>query len=323
MKSLCFITFLLIFSLTISAQNNKSQELFKNGFSLFQQGQYEQAILTFDDAININPQAFDAIYYRGIAKVILRKPLEAIFDFNAVIDRFPNMKGIEEAYQHRGVSYYFLKNHDKALADFEKAISINANYAEPYHGRANIFSDKGENEKALADYAKAVQLKPNLAAVYIDRAILYFSVGNFEGALKDYNKSIEMTPNVPSGYVDRGIIKGLGDDLSGAIDDIYQGFYLEKESVNEKPNESSTSSFIRLSKFIEQNPQNFRSFQVRAILRLFQGNKEEAQKDFQISEKLDKKLNKENSKILSEIDLIMKLPIEKRPKPKFYLNPRL
>lgn len=321
MKTLWLITLLLFFIIPTNAQTNKSQELVKNGFSFFQKGQLEKAISSFDEAININPKAFDAIYYRGIAKLILRKPLEAVFDFNAVIDKFPNMKGVEEVYQMRGVCYYFLKLNEKALADFEKSISINPNYAEPYHGRANIFSEEGKNEKALADYSKALQLKPTLTAVYVDRAVLYFTIGKLEEALKDYDKSLEMTPNLANSYVERGVIKGLLNDLSGSVEDIYQGFYLEKDSVNEKPNESSTSPFIRLSDLIKQNPQSFRAYQMRAILRLFQGNKDEALKDFQASEKLNNNLNKENSQILSEINEIMKLPIERRQKPKIYLEP--
>ncbi|MCU0238424.1 MAG: tetratricopeptide repeat protein [Pyrinomonadaceae bacterium] len=322
MKVILILLLFITSSSVLLAQTNDSQEFTKIGFSHFQSGQHEKAIEFFDKAIKLNPQAFDATYYRGISKLVLRKPLEAISDFNTIIAKFPNAKGIEETYQLRGTAYYFLNLTDKALENFEKAISINPNHAESYHGRANVLSDKGENEKALADYNKANQLKPHLTVVYVDRAVLYFTVGKFNEALSDYDKAIQMTPNVAAAYVERGIIKGILEKPFQAIEDIAKGYWLESNSVVEKRNESSTSPFIRLNRYILDNPQNYRALQMRAVLRLFQNNQKESEKDFKLSEELNSNLKEENLKIIKEVKIIMTSPPLSKEGPKVYQNPK-
>ena len=51
-----------------------------------------------------------------------------------------------------------MKNYDKALADFNKAIELEPNYGEIYHHRGECYEAMGDKLKAQADFAKAKEL---------------------------------------------------------------------------------------------------------------------------------------------------------------------
>ena len=61
------------------------------------------------------------------------------------------------AYERRGRVNFLLKNYDDAMYDYSKSISINANNAEPYLGRATVKFVKGDLEGAILDLEQAIK----------------------------------------------------------------------------------------------------------------------------------------------------------------------
>ncbi len=49
---------------------------------------------------------------------------------------------------------------DAAIADYTKAIALDASDALTFLRRGISFQKKGDNEKALADYSEAIKLRP-------------------------------------------------------------------------------------------------------------------------------------------------------------------
>ena len=323
-KPLSAIFLVLFLSLPVFSQTavEKYREAMIDGAQLLQRGQIERAAMSFSEAVRLQPDAVEARYYRGMARFALKNMLGALEDFDRAVEKMPAGPGLERIYQMRGVTHYVMGNHEKALADFDKAIAINPDFANSYQGRGNVFADRGENEKALSDYNRSIQLNPALTSAYVDRSILYFDAGKLEDALRDSEKAVELTPNVPSHSIQRGILKWLLGNAEEAFDDIYQGFYLEKESVNERPDESRTSPFLRLSTYVAGHPKNFRALQMRAILRLLQRNAAEAEKDFAATERIDPMLGFENQQLRRAVEAILRQPLPPQERSKIYFSPR-
>ena len=135
----------------------------KRGISYYQKGEYDQAILDFDKALQINPM-------------------------NA------------EAYNNRGSVYGEKGRYDQAISDFCKALEISPMYAEAYYNRGVTYNRRGQSDQAILDFEKALEINPRLAEAYYSRGLVYDGKGQYDQAISDYNKAIEINPRFVNPY---------------------------------------------------------------------------------------------------------------------------
>ena len=60
----------------------------------------------------------------------------------------------------RGIAYEHRGDHDRAIADFDKAIRLKPDYGYAHYGRGSAYAAKGDPAKALSDFRVAAQLIP-------------------------------------------------------------------------------------------------------------------------------------------------------------------
>jgi tetratricopeptide (TPR) repeat protein/V8-like Glu-specific endopeptidase len=131
----------------------------------------------------------------------------ALADYDRAIALNPNYAA---AYNNRGnLKYQKLNNPQGALADYDRVIALNPNYAGAYNNRGNLKYQKLNNPQgALADYDRAITLNPNYAEAYNNRGVLKQNkLNNPQGALADYDRAITLNPNYAEAYNNRGILK--------------------------------------------------------------------------------------------------------------------
>ena len=71
---------------------------------------------------------------------------------------------LAERYYIRGLQKCVLRDLQGAVADLNKAIENNSNYADAYYYRAAIRKELGDSEGFKKDYSKAIQINPSLQA---------------------------------------------------------------------------------------------------------------------------------------------------------------
>jgi tetratricopeptide (TPR) repeat protein len=154
----------------------------------------------------------------------------AIAEFTKAIELDPNYA---EAYLRRGYVYFIVQwDLEQAMADFTKVIELDPDYAEAYFMRGKLHVEQRNFEQAIADYGKAIELDPNYVFAYAARGESYLTQGNQEQALADFTKAIELDPSYAAGYHGRGRVYLAEGNLQQAIADLTRAIELEPDSAN-------------------------------------------------------------------------------------------
>ena len=152
-------------------------------------------------------------------------------------------------------------NYSGAIADLDKAIQLNPNYAYLYWNRGNAKSQLGRSKtdngnlaeaqqhcrNAINDYTKTIKLWPDYASVYHSRGAAKSILGqskfdegkvkeaqnHYRDAIDDYTKGIELCTNLAIAYNNRANTKrllGISEVRLGNIEaakDLYQAALID------------------------------------------------------------------------------------------------
>jgi tetratricopeptide (TPR) repeat protein len=117
---------------------------------------------------------------------------EAIVEYTKAIELNQNYA---KAYNNRGSAYSRKNQHDLAIADYSKAIEIEPNYALAWSNRGLAYLNIKQYELAIKDLTQAIGLDPNNTTSYNARASAYLNTKQYELAVRDLKQSIKLEPN--------------------------------------------------------------------------------------------------------------------------------
>ena len=137
-------------------------------------------------------QSADALLDTGYAQYQQGIYKEAIKSFNQVIDLDPNNP---EAYFLRAMSFQSIQWTELAIADLKEAIVLKTDYAEAFQQLGFLYLIKQAPDLAIEALNKAILLTPELAELYINRGSAQCMLGNGEKANQDYQKARKMGIN--------------------------------------------------------------------------------------------------------------------------------
>jgi len=99
---------------------------------------------------------------KGNAAFKAGKNQEAVSQYTIGIDLDPQNKTLSSTlYANRAAAYMKLKKFTEALADCNKAIALNENYAKAYLRRGEVRMELDDYEEATRDFNRADQLDPS------------------------------------------------------------------------------------------------------------------------------------------------------------------
>jgi tetratricopeptide (TPR) repeat protein len=104
---------------------------------------------------------------------------------------------VDEALRHSEKGYELLKSklHQEALAEFDRAISLDPNEGKYWVSKAVALKELKLYEEALAAAGQALAINPQSASAWDINGNVFWSLNRYEDALTAYNKSLSLEPN--------------------------------------------------------------------------------------------------------------------------------
>ena len=108
-----------------------------------------------------------------------------------------------DAYNNRGAAYAALGQYERAIAECDKAITINPGEARAYNNRGLTYADLQRYDESLRDYTRAIELDPQLAQAYVNAGVLFANRSRWCDALPYFEGAAELGDPKGTAYAAR------------------------------------------------------------------------------------------------------------------------
>ena len=168
--------------------------------------QWDRVIADADEALRLNPPAAFSVPLYSLRGAALRQRHEydrALADYDKAIS--PSNALLADAYWGRGYVYLNMANYERARPDLDKAVSLRPS-STAYRIRAELRLEQDDNAGALADVNEGLRLDPQDADCYAVRAGYYVRMGKLKEAQADADKALGISPESSFVHATRGWI---------------------------------------------------------------------------------------------------------------------
>ena len=130
-------------------------------------------------------------------------------------------------------SHFQKGEYELAIANYNKAIELNSNFADAYNNRGLAKAGRGEHRKAIKDYDEAISFNSRHASAFNSRGVSKACLKQYDEAIKDFNAAIKIDPMYMGAYYNRGLALNRPDqDETAAIEDF-------EKVLNIRPNDAA------------------------------------------------------------------------------------
>lgn len=185
------------------AESTFSEEDWINkGLSLASLYCYREAIITFDQALLLNPRSIKALIHKGVSLMSSGKILEAISCLDECITIEPYNW---EPWLYMGDAHSKLGNNFEALLCFDRALELTDENAIILGRKGKFLADAGKLEEALQCYDLALTQNPRIAEIWDEKGALFITIRSFEAALEALKEALGINPRLKQSWYHQGI----------------------------------------------------------------------------------------------------------------------
>jgi tetratricopeptide (TPR) repeat protein len=204
-------------------------EYVNRGVGHSRQGELDQAIADYTQALKLDPKLAVAYRNRGRDHAALGQHDRAIADFTASIRLEPEKTN---AYVDRARCHLQKGEHDRAIADYSEAIRRDPKNGFAYSGRGQAHLDKEDFDRAIADLTQAIRLNVNDSAAYFYRGHAHAAKDDYDKAVADFTHTIRLDPQNSRAYSSRGHAYTEPKDNALAVADFQTALRLDADNAD-------------------------------------------------------------------------------------------
>jgi tetratricopeptide (TPR) repeat protein len=208
--------------------NREASDHIKRGIAFQMQENHDKAIISFSEAIRIDPSNKLTYRARGLSWFAKNEVERAIKDYDEAI-RIDSE--YSEAFIDRGMAWEKRRDFKKAIVDYSEAILLDPNNAFAVYCRGEVWRKKKEMEKAIEDYNEAINLEPTNAHYYWARGFALELQKNYDRAIADYSKVIQLDPAKAVAFLYRGRSWLAKENYDKAIEDLNEAIRLDPKDA--------------------------------------------------------------------------------------------
>lgn len=172
----------------------------KRGLAYVSTRNYEQAMLDYAKAIELDSEYAEAYNNRSTAHLLMDNYGQAVADCDRAIQLAPDFVS---AYVNRGIAYTGLRAYEQALTDYGKALELTPQNVYAHYNRGNTYLWMSKYKEAVKDYNQTIALQPEFVAAYVNRGVAFHELKQYDQALTDFNQAIELNPDYVYAYYNR------------------------------------------------------------------------------------------------------------------------
>ncbi|MBN1262592.1 MAG: tetratricopeptide repeat protein [Anaerolineae bacterium] len=169
-----------------------AQDYIEEGLAYSDVGKYDEALTSFQAALDLEPDNPDAHRNLGSMYMLQEQWQKAVAAYEQAIAFAPEFG---EAYGDVTWAYINLGRLEDAIASGETAIQLAPDYAAGFTNLAIAYKESGRINDAIVQYETAFALAPEDALPHYNLAILYEGQGMADEALSEYLEAIRLDPN--------------------------------------------------------------------------------------------------------------------------------
>lgn len=191
------------------------------GEALMHIGNYTEALASFDNALYLKNDSAEVWLNHGYVLGKLYRYKEALESYNESI-RLDN-RSMKNAWYNKGNILGILGNYEEALKSYDIALSIDANFSEAWNNRGHYLDKIGKYNEALSSYDKATEINPNYTDAWHNRGYTFSRLGRYKEAVDSYSKAIILNPTDIKSLIGKGtslVFLGRYDEALTTFDEV-------------------------------------------------------------------------------------------------------
>ncbi|WP_334535668.1 tetratricopeptide repeat protein [Bradyrhizobium sp. AZCC 2230] len=180
------------------------------GDQLRQLKRTDEALLHFQQALQLNPRYFEAAENCGRLLLDLGRPAEALDYLDAAERLNPNSASL---YRIRGICLQEANRLAEAEADFARSIALAPDVAETHNNLGLLHWKLGRTDQAFACIDRAIALRPDFAAALANKAWMLLDLQLLDQASAAFRRSLAIDPNRASTVFSFALLQLLTGDF--------------------------------------------------------------------------------------------------------------
>jgi tetratricopeptide (TPR) repeat protein len=191
-----------------TAAEAEAQRLYMEGLTLHHQGELAKAAAAYEQVLCLVPKHVEALHHVGIIAFQEGNHELAAGFIRSALAQNPGMAG---AHCDLGNALKELKQFDKALQSYERAIQLAPDDSDAYYNRGVALHAMRRLEEATVSYDRALALNPEDVQAYNNRGVTLKELKRYEAALASYERALALWPDYYEAHNNRGnVFRELG-----------------------------------------------------------------------------------------------------------------